>query len=155
MLVKGSQLEQLGREVGVGDYILLGEAEEAQGGRERPSIIEDAFEAMIGAVYLDGGLDAARTVVMQIYGPLSERLHIQMEEHNPKGKLQELLQPTIGNAGIQYRVTDERGPDHEKQFTVEVWIEGNCCGTGVGGSKRQAEEAAARQALEDFEPVGD
>jgi ribonuclease-3 len=151
MLVKGSQLEQLGREVGIGKYILLGEAEEAQGGRERPSIIEDAFEAMIGAVYQDGGLEAVRAVVMRIYGPLSERLHIQIQEHNPKGKLQELLQPTIGNDGIEYRVAAESGPDHEKEFTVEVWIEGTCRGTGSGSSKRQAEEAAARAALQGLE----
>ena len=110
---------------------------------------------MIGAVYLDGGLEAARTVVKQVYGPLSDRLHIQMEEHNPKGKLQELLQPRLGNEAIDYRVTEESGPDHEKRFTVEVWITGARRGTGTGTSKRQAEEAAARQALENLEPVGD
>ncbi|MGC9451054.1 MAG: ribonuclease III [Oceanipulchritudo sp.] len=148
MLVKGRQLELLGREIGIGAFVLLGEAEVAQGGRDRPSIIEDAFEAMVGAVYLDGGLEAARNAVLHIYGPLSERLAGQLEDHNPKGKLQELLQPRLGNEAIEYRIAEESGPDHEKNFTVEVWIEGNCRGRGSGNSKRLAEEAAAREALE-------
>ena len=150
MLAKGSQLEQLGRELGIGGFVLLGDAEAAQGGRDRPSIIEDALEALIGAVYQDGGLEAARTVVRRLYGPLPERLHLQMEDHNPKGKLQELLQPRLGNEAIEYRIAEESGPDHEKLFTVEVWFEGACRGSGTGNSKRIAEEAAAREALDEL-----
>ena len=150
MLVKGGQLSLLAKEMQLGQYLQMGEAEEAQGGRRKKSILEDAFEALIGAVYIDGGLEAARKVSLSIYGPLEERLEIQSGIHNPKGKLQELLQPSLGNESIEYRLAEESGPDHQKQFTVEVWIDGKCRGSGSGNSKKLAEEAAAREALEDI-----
>ena len=148
MLVKGQQLSQLAGEIQLGEHVRMGAAEAAQGGRMRQSILEDAFEAMIGAVYIDGGLEKARAVTLAIYGSLEERLELQAEIHNPKGKLQELLQPDIGNDSIDYRLTEESGPDHQKQFTVEVWINGVFKGRGSGNSKKIAEEAAAREALE-------
>jgi len=148
ILVKGRQLSQLAREIGLGQYLLLGEAEEAQGGRRRSSMLEDAFEALIGAVYLDGGLEAARTSILKVYGSISGRLEIQLEAHNPKGKLQEMLQPVLGNESIEYRLIEESGPDHDKRFTVEVWISGECRGSGLGNTKKLAEEEAAREALE-------
>lgn len=154
MLVKGRQLSQLAKEIELGKYLRIGIAEAAQGGRKRHSILEDAFEAMIGAVYMDGGLEAARRVALGIYGDLEERLHLQADVHNPKGKLQELLQPSLGNESIEYRVTEESGPDHQKLFTVEVWITGTCRGSGSGHSKKLAEEAAAREALEDLARSG-
>ncbi|HSH09584.1 MAG TPA: ribonuclease III [Oceanipulchritudo sp.] len=151
ILVKGRQLSQLAEEIELGRYLRIGEAEAAQGGRARSSILEDAFEALIAAVYLDGGLDAVRHCILHIYGPLEQRLAIQMDVHNPKGKLQELLQPALGNESIEYRLVEETGPDHEKRFTVEVWIDGICRGRGAGNAKKLAEEEAARQALENLE----
>lgn len=148
MLVKGHQLCQLAREIGLGDYLRIGDAEASQGGRERDSILEDAFEAVIAAVYLDGGLPATREVVLKIYGPLEARLELQTESHNPKGRLQELLQPKLGNDSIEYRLTEASGPDHLRHFTVEVWIQGVCTGTGSGHSKKLAESAAALDALD-------
>jgi ribonuclease-3 len=152
MLVKGRQLSQLAKEIELGDYLRLGSAEAAQGGRSRQSILEDAFEGMLGAIYIDGGLEAARKVVLGIYGPLKARLDLQAGIHNPKGKLQELLQPSLGNESIDYKTIEETGPDHQKLFTVEVWINGLCSGRGTGNSKKLAEEAAAREALEDIAP---
>jgi ribonuclease-3 len=152
MLVKGRQLSQLAEEIGLGEFIRLGSAEDAQGGRSRHSILEDAFEAMIGAIYMDGGLEAARKVALTIYGSLQDRLDFQANIHNPKGQLQELLQPSLGNDSIEYKVAHESGPDHHKKFTVEVWISGSCRGQGSGTSKKVAEEAAAREALEKIDP---
>lgn len=154
MLVKGHQLSQLARELKLGKYLRLGDAEESQGGRQRDSILEDAFEAVIGAVYLDGGLESTRRVVHVIYGSLEERLDQQTEGHNPKGRLQERVQPTLGNESIEYRLTEESGPDHRKHFTVEVWIDGKPMGEGSGPSKKLAEAAAALEALEKMEPSG-
>jgi ribonuclease-3 len=151
ILVNGRQLSLLAGEIGLGRHLRMAESEEAQGGRERSSILEDAFEALIAAVYLDGGLEAARRSIRHIYGPLEERLQIQLGEHNPKGKLQELLQPAMGNEAIEYRLVEETGPDHGKQFRVEVWIAGSCRGAGTGNSKKTAEEEAARQALASLE----
>jgi ribonuclease-3 len=151
MLVKGKQLYLLAEEIELGKHLRLGEAEAAQGGRARHSILEDAFEALIGAVYLDGGLTAAREVALKLYGSLDKRLELQDRMHNPKGKLQELLQPTLGNNAIEYKVLEVSGPDHKKHFTVEVWISEICRGQGSGSSKKIAEEAAARKALEEFQ----
>jgi ribonuclease-3 len=147
MLVKGRQLYQLASEIGLGEFLRLGEAEDAQGGRERASILEDAFEAVIGAIYMESGLSGARGSVLKIFGPLADRLEAQLDDHNPKGKLQELLQPSMGNDSIEYRVIEESGPDHRKEFMIEVWIDGECRGSGSGNSKKVAEEAAARMAL--------
>jgi ribonuclease III len=155
MLVNGQTLYELAREIGLGPLLRIGEAEDAQGGRERPSILEDAFEALIGAVFLDGGMAAAREVALRLYGPLEARLSRQTQAHNPKGRLQELLQPRLGNDAIEYRLIADAGPDHRKEFTVEVWIEGACRGAGTGYSKKEAEEAAATMALEGREEFPD
>jgi ribonuclease-3 len=155
MLVNGQTLYELAREIGIGPLLRIGEAEDAQGGRERPSILEDAFEALIGAVFLDGGMVAARAVALRLYGPLRARLSRRTEAHNPKGRLQELLQPRLGNEAIAYRMVAESGPDHRKAFTVEVWIEGERRGTGTGYSKKEAEEAAATVALQSMESTPD
>jgi len=151
MLVKGYQLCLLAREIGLGQYLEMGESEEANGGRKRSSILEDAFEAVIGAVYLDSSLETTREVALRLYGPLVKRLDTLTDAHNPKGRLQELLQPKLGNEAIEYRLTEEAGPDHRKHFTIEVWINGSRRGSGSGPSKKLAEEAAAIEALQNTE----
>ncbi len=151
MLAKGGQVSTLAAAIGLGDHLLLGEAEAAQGARARASILEDALEALIGAVYLDGGLAAARAVVRAVYGPLDQLLARLQAAHNPKGRLQERLQPGVEADAIEYRVVEEHGPGHQKAFTVEVWIAGVCRGRGSGPSKKLAEEAAATAALESME----
>lgn len=151
MLVQGEQLSVLARELNLGAYLYLGEGEAQSGGRERASILEDAFEALVGALYMDGGLEDTRTVLEKLYGPLEERLERIATEHNPKGQLQELLQPRVDNGSIEYRLVEITGPDHERRFHVEVWIEGDCRGRGEGRSKQAAEAMAAREALSGME----
>lgn len=153
VLVRGKQLSDLAREINLGQYLLVGEAEDQAGVRELPSLLEDAMEALVGAVYLDGGLPAARRVIRNVYGDLRRRLQSQLDGMNPKGTLQERLQPIMGNNAIEYRLASEQGPDHNKQFRVEVWIDKECRGSGTGPSKKRAEEAAARQALQKLDAV--
>ena len=148
ILVRGQQLARIAREIRLGDYLRIAEAERANGARDLDSILEDAFEALIAAVYLDAGLEKARSVALCLYGDLNSRLDIQLTDANPKGRLQELLQPKVSSQDIEYRVTETTGPDHQKAFTVEVWIAGELRGSGSGNSKKTAEEAAAREALE-------
>lgn len=147
MLVQGEQLSTLARELELGTYLYLGEGEVQSGGRERASILEDAFEALFGALYMDAGLETTRSVLEALYGSVEDRLETIAHEHNPKGQLQELLQPKVDNGSIEYRLVEISGPDHERLFHVEVWIEGACCGRGEGRSKQAAESMAAREAL--------
>lgn len=147
MLANGGQLSELAREIRLGEFLRMGEAEASQGGRERASSLEDAMEALIGAVYLDGGLESARALIERLYGDLQQRLERLLAAHNPKGQLQEWVQAHLGNGAIEYRLCGESGPDHRKSFSVEVWIAGIHMGTGKGHSKRLAEEKAAHEAL--------
>lgn len=148
ILVRGKQLCALAQEIRLVDFIRIAEPERALIERGNTAILEDAFEAILGAVYLDGGQKAAQTAVCHIFGDVNKRLEAELAALNPKGRLQELLQPSLGNEAIEYRVTGQSGPDHARQFEVEVWIQGTRHGSGRGLSKRLAEEAAARKALE-------
>lgn len=147
ILVRGRQLSLLARELQLGACLFLGDAEAESGAHDLDSILEDAFEAVIGAIYTDGGLEAVRTCVQKVYGSFEQRLGEQSSGVNPKGRLQELLQPTVGNEAIVYRTISESGPDHNKFFSVEVLISGKVRGRGEGTSKKLAEENAAREAL--------
>ena len=147
MLVNGTFLAQLAREVGLERLLRLGTSEENTGGRTRPSILGDAFEALIGAIYLDAGLAPARAIVRVIYGDLPARLAGIEEMDNPKGRLQECVQPVHGNDALRYEVVRTEGKDHARTFEVAVFLLDRQLGTGSGASKRLAEEAAARVAL--------
>lgn len=147
-LARGKQLTGLARELGIGNYLWLGEGEEANNGRDRESILEDALEALIGALYLDCGFEQTSAIVIAWYGNIEERLEESLtRNNNPKGRLQEILHPQHGNQSLEYRVVAEEGPDHAKQFRVEVLIMGEPYGQGTGSSKKEAEEAAAVVAL--------
>jgi ribonuclease III len=131
----------------LGRYILMGRGEESSGGRERTSTLADAFEALIGAIYLDGGLDPARSFILaQMRGDL-EQLAITPVDINPKGHLQELLQSISPRSPI-YELVSQSGPEHEKMFVSQVVWEGMVLGKGSGRSKKQAETAAALEAME-------
>lgn len=148
-LARGKQLTHLARELQIGRYLWLGEGEDANNGRDRESILEDALEALIGALYLDCGLEQTSTIVLNWYGNIEQRLRDSLSQHsNPKGRLQEVLHPQHGNQSLEYRVVGESGPDHAKQFLVEVLVLGEPYGRGSGSSKKEAEEAAAIEALE-------
>ncbi|MBK7142712.1 MAG: ribonuclease III [bacterium] len=150
MLVNETTLCQLGKEIGLNKFIRLSAEEDRAGGRERASIISDAFEAVIGAVYLDGGIDAARDIVLRSIYTRREKILTDTSQRNYKGDLLELIQAK-GEGVPRYDVVSEEGPDHEKTFHVIVTIGGQKVGEGVGSSKKEAEQKAASQALETLE----
>jgi ribonuclease III len=117
------------------------------GGRKRDAALEDAFEALVGAVNLDGGFEEARSVTLRIYGDLRLRLD-SMEAHaNPKGRLQEIVQPEHGNNAVRYEVLSTEGADHERSYEVAVYLLERHLGSGRASSKKAAEEEAARMAI--------
>jgi ribonuclease III len=147
-LANGVFLTGLAREIGLDSALQLSASEESMGGRGRASALEDAFEALIGAIYLDADIDTARRVVLRLYGSLADRLAAVEDMENPKGRLQELVQPVHGNSALRYNVLGMQGEDHARQYEVAVYLNDRQLGTGRGPSKKQAEEAAARAALE-------
>lgn len=146
-LTKGAFLALLARELGLEGCLRLGGSEESAGGRHRAAALEDAFEAVLGAIYLDSDLPTARRVILALYGPLPDRLAAEVTD-NPKGRLQELIQPRHGNDALRYEVTHVEGADHARAYQVAVYLHATQLGTGRGTSKKLAEEAAAHAALE-------
>ncbi len=144
-LVCEKSLCAFSRELELGKFLQLGKGEDKGGGRERDSILADAFEAVLAAIYLDGGMEIARKHVMNFV--LWELKHTDDEVFKDyKTALQEIIQRNPEES-VSYILTDEFGPDHDKQFTVEVHLNSNIIGTGKGKSKKQAEQMAAKQAL--------
>ena len=144
-VVSSPSLATVARKINVGPHLLLGRGENSSGGRDKSSILADAMEALIGAVYLDGGWDAAHALVLRILG---EHI-VEVTEAGPgsgdyKTRLQELV-AHLGFPPPEYEVA-ESGPDHNKRFTATVMIDHKAQGSGSGTSKKQAEQAAAEQA---------
>jgi len=134
-------LSKIAEKIGLPDYIMLGKGEEATGGRTRPSVVSDAFEAVIGAVYLDGGFANAKDLVIRIiFADLDKQFFF-----DSKTALQELIQ-SRGESDPVYTVVSEDGPDHDKRYTVDVTVDGKVIGTGIGTSKKHAAQAAALEA---------
>ncbi|MBQ3009959.1 MAG: ribonuclease III [Oscillospiraceae bacterium] len=144
-LVCENALHKVAQELELGKFIRLGKGEELSGGRARPSILADAVEATIAAMFLDGGMDVAEKFILS-------RVLINLEQGMPvsnsdnKTRLQELIQQKSGQS-LSYKVTGESGPDHCKEFTVSVYLNGLSVGSGVGRTKKEAEQAAAGDAL--------
>lgn len=132
------------KEIDLGDYLLLGKGEDRTGGRKRASVLADAFEALIAAIYLDGGLDEARRFVLDFVKKAADQ---QMKFRDYKTELQEIIQKNPLEH-LSYVLVGESGPDHDKRFEVEVNLNSNVVGYGVGRSKKLAEQQAAKQALE-------
>jgi ribonuclease-3 len=147
MLSKGGFLTGMAHDLGLDEALRLSRSEEDTGGRARASILEDAFEAVVGALYLDSDLATTRERVLAWYGPLAGRLAASEDAENPKGRLQELIQPAHGNTALRYDVTDATGPLHAREFEVAVFLNDRQLGTGRGPSKKVAEEQAAHAAL--------
>ena len=146
LLVNGKALAYAGNSIGLGEYILMSVEEAGAGGRQRASIIADCMEALIGAVYEDGGLSVARDIIKKLISFDFIQTRRELSLRNYKGDLLELLQ-SQGIAMPKYTVTDESGPDHRKSFTVDVFVTDRKLGTGRGDSKKSAEQRAAREAL--------
>jgi ribonuclease III len=151
VLGKGEFLALLAREIGLDGCLKLGANEEATGGRERDAAVEDAFEALVGAIELDDGIESARKAVLGIYGDLAVRLSLLEGHANPKGRLQEIVQPLHGNQAIRYEVLATEGADHMREFEVAVFLLDRRIGQGRGPSKKLAEENAARAALAELD----
>jgi ribonuclease III len=151
ILGKGEFLARLAREIGLDACLRLGANEEASGGRGRDAALEDAFEALVGAIELDGGIETARAAVLRIYGDLGARLAALEGHANPKGRLQEIVQPLHGNQAIRYEVLATEGADHSREYEVAVLLLERRIGQGRGTSKKLAEEDAARAALKSLE----
>ena len=144
-LVCEKSLCAFSRELELGSYLMLGKGEDRGGGRERDSILADAFEAVLAAIYLDGGMEPARRHVMNFV--LRELKHTDDEVFKDyKTALQEIIQRNPEES-VTYILTDESGPDHDKSFTVEVRLNSNVIGKGTGKNKKRAEQMAAKEAL--------
>lgn len=145
-LVCEKTLCKFSKELKIGDFLKLGKGEIINGGNTRPSILADAFEAVLAAIYLDGGMENARKHVMRFILPELEK-HDDSSVKDYKTGLQEIVQRNPEER-LSYILIAESGPDHNKCFTVEVHLNSNVIGTGTGSSKKLAEQAAAKQALE-------
>jgi ribonuclease-3 len=130
----------------LGRFLRLGRGEELHGGRERDSILADCFEALVAAVYLDGGLEAGRSLVVRLFGPRLVDLSAGILHRDPKSRLQEMVQAR-GLPLPVYRLAGTLGPDHRRTFAVEVLLAGKRLGAGQAASKKKAEQLAAREAL--------
>ncbi len=147
VLSKGGFLTQMARDLGLDAALRLSKSEEDTGGRTRASTLEDAFEALVGALYLDSDLATTRERVLAWYGPLADRLASSEDAENPKGRLQELIQPEHGNTALRYEVVSTNGPRHAREYEIAVFLNDRQLGTGTGPSKKVAEEVAAQAAL--------
>jgi ribonuclease-3 len=133
--------------IGLGKYLMMGKGEEASGGRERASALADAYEALIGALYLDSDYVTVRRIVLTEAREYLENLDLDLLDTNPKGHLQEVLQ-AISPISPVYPIVDQSGPEHQKKFVAKIIWDGRELGSGDGRSKKEAEVAAARDALQ-------
>ena len=146
-LVRGDTLARIGESLEVGEHLLMGRGEEASGGRDRPSNLAAAFEALAGALFLDQGYEAARDFVLKVLSSEISAVGRGGMPKSPKAVLQELVQGR-GLAAPHYLIVDETGDEHDRQFTAEVLVSGEVVGRGTGRRKSLAETDAATSALE-------
>ena len=149
-LVCEQSLFEVAQKLDLGRYLKLGRGEEAGGGRKRISILADATEAVFAAVYLDGGIGAASQLIHRVLLDAEREEAVEERRRDYKTALQELVQRTPGRA-ITYQLVEETGPDHCRVFVMEVSVDGQAAGRGEGRSKKEAEQAAARAAMEAME----
>ncbi|MGB9028548.1 MAG: ribonuclease III [Acidobacteriaceae bacterium] len=158
-LVSRRHLAEVAAELSLGKYLLLGRGEERSGGRTKTALLANAMEAVIGAVYLDAGLEAARRLIeARVIAPMVDSLREQLTASGGMGDfksaLQELLQARK-QGQPEYRTTGETGPDHYKRFFVEVRVGAELLAEGEGRTRKHAEQDAARQAIEKLQPAGE
>ena len=152
-IVSTTGLARLAGRIDLGAALLLGEGESQRSGRRRPSLLASSFEALTGALYLDLGFDQVRDWLVDVAGP-ELRLELPVGSlKSPKSRLQEYTQRRTG-VRPEYRLVQATGPDHEKSFRIEVWVDGEMIGSGEGPSRRVAETAAAADAMEQLRPPG-
>lgn len=152
-LVQESHLAEMARSLAMGDHLLLGKGENASRGREKPSILSSALEAVMGAVFLDGGYDASMEVVEKLFVPCFQGKKGDMYLADSKSRLQEMIQATY-NEGPVYVLEKAEGPDHAKLFHVSVRFQERVLATGSARSKKEAEQLAAAEAVRNFDTLG-
>jgi len=146
-LVNEVGFDKLARDLHLGDYILLSSAEENNGGREKPSLLSNAFEAVMGAIYLESGLETVKKIAIKLIEKVHSDISLDSLFRDFKTTLQELTQARFGITP-EYKVVASRGPDHKKEFTVEVSVDDKVIDRAVGKSKKDAQQNVAKKALE-------
>jgi ribonuclease-3 len=149
-LVRTEQLAEFAKRIDLGFAMRLGRGEVQAGGRERDALLCATFEALIGALYLNAGMDAVRDFVEPMLKPAAHQIVLKRQDRDAKSLLQELVQ-SRGYSPPQYHTVNSSGPEHKKTFEVEVLVDGQVCGRGTGHSKQSAAKAAARIALESLD----
>ncbi len=147
VIVCESSLMKCAQKIKLGDYLYLGKGEENTGGRNRTSILSDAFEALIGAIYLDGGIDKAGQFILSAMEDIHRNIKSKNVFRDYKTQFQEIMQKQ-SEQQISYRIIDEKGPDHDKVFISELLVGNKPYGTGEGRTKKEAEQNAAKAAIE-------
>jgi len=146
LVVDESGLYRVAWTLQLGNYLLLGKGEEQSNGREKPSILADAVEALLGAVYLDAGFNKTMEVITRLFAPLLDRVETEEMVHDFKSLLQEYTQETCKTLP-RYRLVRESGPAHDKTFTIVLTLNGEILGQAEGKSKKEAEQKVAREAF--------
>lgn len=149
-LVKESVLSEIANAIFLGKYLRLGKGEEVTGGRTKRSLLADAVEALLGAVYIDGGYEKARSLIIRLFKEKIDKIILSGEFHDFKTELQEKTQLLFSTIP-EYKIIRQEGAEHKKLFTIEVYIEGERYGDGTGKSKKEAETLAAKEALQKFQ----
>ncbi|MBF0506735.1 MAG: ribonuclease III [Nitrospirae bacterium] len=149
-LVKEQVLFEMASRLSLGDYLSLGKGEESTGGRQKRSVLSNAFEALVGAVFLDSDYLTAKEIVLRVFNESIERAILKKEAYDFKSDLQEKVQSVLGTLP-EYRIVRQEGEEHKKVFTTEVYVHGKLFGTGSGKSKKESQMAAAKEALEKLE----
>ncbi len=149
VIVSEPSLASIARTIGLGNYLMLGKGEEQTGGRDKDSLLADCLEALIASVYLDAGNEKAKAFVLRFFNHIIGKTCSSNSTLDFKTKLQERCQERIRQLP-EYRVVSESGPDHQKEFAVEILIKGTVYGRGAGKSKKEAEQRAAEEALMKF-----
>ena len=152
VFIRGSSLAKIANELKVDNFLLMSVAELNNSGNKRSSTLEDATEAIIGAIFLDGGIGEAKKCILNWFGDLPSKLVQEQHSYNPKGQLQEFFHEKSISDKIQYRISKEAGPPHKKHFEIDLIVGKKTLGSGVGSTKKEAEEEAAKQALINLKP---
>ncbi len=145
-IAKEASLAAIAKEVSLGEFLLLGKGEMESGGAQRDSTLSDAFESLVGAIYLDAGLDAAQQLLLSLVERIYPEPSALLARLNPKGALQEFTQQKLG-ATPNYSTVEITGPDHSPSYTVEVFVKGKLLGKGSAAKRKAAESSAAEMAL--------
>jgi len=146
----GEYMAGIARKIKLNKYLILKPREREVGVHDQDSALGDAFEALIGAVYLDSDYEATRELILRLYNNLNTKGGEVQGIQNPKGKLQELIQPELGNDAIRYETTDTIGDPHNRMFEVTLYCQDEAYGVGEGRTKKEAAEKAALQAIENW-----